>query len=137
MSLYANHNAEVVELTDPDFITRQNGGVQLKVTRFSGSGLLQVYASWCPHCQNSVEPLVRLARSLANHNMTVYVIDAGESSENSPLSKLGVEGFPTYGYVDEFRNVTLLHNDNGDTVHSIPESLGALCGSYKKLCDYK
>ena len=64
---------------------------ELKADR--GVALVEMYASWCPHCQRMM-PIVADIKSLFEGKANVYQFDIDENQELA--NELGVESIPTF-----------------------------------------
>jgi len=72
-----------------------------------GPGLIQIFASWCGHCQDSKPYWERLAQVVAENQSALKIMALDESTANPVLMKeLGVQGFPSYFVVDSTGRIT-------------------------------
>ena len=91
---------------------RDNNGVRLASKKFSGAGILKGYADWCPHCQDKVQDLIKLAKD--NRDFKVYVIESSPNENAALNQELNLQGFPTFFNVDKHGFVTKSPN-----IHSV------------------
>ena len=107
-SLY--NNSKAIQLIDDDF-EKVDHKIKIKSTSLNNCGILKAYASWCGHCQNSMNKVKYVADKVNNttNNINIYVIEMS-NSENNPLNSM-VEGFPTYLYVDKNGFVNTMETD--------------------------
>jgi thiol-disulfide isomerase/thioredoxin len=108
-SLYNNTHA--IQLTDSNIILNDVNKLSIKDDMFANPGLLKAYASWCIHCQNSVNKIKYLSNkfNIPGENMNIYVIEMSENKD-SLLNNI-VAGFPTYLYIDEQKQINELNGE--------------------------
>ena len=101
----------VQSLNKRDF-TIKGDKVYVKAAKFKGNvGVIKLYAPWCPHCQNMVKPLSKLADVLKPYAISVGAVDCDNTRANNNVlaEKLGLEGFPTMYIVK--KNGRLMQHD--------------------------
>ena len=59
----------------------------------TGVALVEIYASWCPHCQRMM-PIVADVKQLFQGQANVYQFDIDENQQLA--NELGVESVPTF-----------------------------------------
>lgn len=84
----------VVILDDSSFVTGR-----IKKSKFSGPGIMFVYAPWCPFCKQKVTTMKVLGTCFASKDQAVYVLNGDVNRITSKY--LGVDAFPTYYSIDE------------------------------------
>lgn len=107
-SLYNNSHA--IQLTDNDLLY-EDDQIKIKPEIFINPGLLKAYASWCIHCQVGSKKIKYLADKLNvdDQKTTIYVIEMS-NNQNSNLNRL-VQGFPTYLYIDDNKQINQIDED--------------------------
>jgi hypothetical protein len=77
----------VNRLDDASFLYRNK---KIRLHAWKGPGVLEVYAPWCPHCQEKVNAINILASSTG----AVYVLDG--TSNPSFRFATGIASYPTF-----------------------------------------
>jgi hypothetical protein len=85
-----NEKDPIYRLDDGSFLLFS----RIKQDFWNGPGILQVYAPWCPYCQDEVDNVIDAA-----NNGSVYVLDGAAN----PLFRFaqGVKGYPTFFKITE------------------------------------
>lgn len=124
----------------PPFSVRATSGKQLSLADYRGSMLLlQFFATWCPHCRNSMPHLSRLHSQFGDRGVRVLGVSMDDDEEDvddylaaSPVpfpvamasesirSDYGVRSVPTLFVVDKDGVIIEKFNGfTGDTVKKI------------------
>ena len=79
-----------------------------KVLEAEGPVLVELFATWCPHCQKMAPIVDELAEMVAN-KATVYRVDVDQSPDLA--NEYAPEGYPTFAM---FRNGALERELSGE-----------------------
>ena len=118
-------NDSVIILDDASFL-----GKKIISDKFQGPGLLEAYATWCPHCQSKVRCINVLADLLKDTPQRIYVIDA--DINDITARELNVRVFPSFYHVNQDGTV-----GKEIELNSMKDLTKALCQQNKKLCGLK
>jgi len=86
VDIYTNDDP-VNRLDDGSFLYSNK---KIRSNAWQGPGILEVYAPWCPHCQEKVNAINVLASSTG----AVYVLDG--TTNPSFRFATGIEAYPTF-----------------------------------------
>lgn len=120
--LYSDYD-NVIILDDSSFLDKK-----IISKQYSGPGILQAYATWCPHCKSKVSCINVLADLLKDTEYSVYVIDADQNKIAARV--LGVDMFPTFYTVDNKGVVgkeVPMTNGMKDLIKALCKQDGSLC----------
>ena len=112
------------ELNDKDF-TIKSDGIYVKHKMFKDKqGLLFFKAEWCGHCQRA-KPELQQVSDAVGMAFPVCMIDC---DKNTKVTKaIGIEGFPTFKYVNRQGKITTDYNGSRDSQYI----LEAICKKAK------
>jgi thiol-disulfide isomerase/thioredoxin len=105
-NITANLKAKDFKITKESVFIKGNGN----------PGLLLIHASWCGHCKNFVPTYQSLCKKLnkKGDNFPCLAIESEElKQDKGTLSNaLGVEGFPTLKFFDQYGKIIGDYNGN-------------------------
>ena len=91
--------SEVIELTNKDFIMKNNELI-LKNKNFKNvDGLIAFYAPWCGHCQNMRDMWSDLAIQF-KFKFSIGAVNCENKKNVSLTMRANIEQYPTIKYVD-------------------------------------
>lgn len=100
-ALYNPKNNDVVVLTQKDFVSTE-GANRIKANKLEHPGVIQVYARWCPHCQDKAPFIRQLAVKMRDSGIerSIYVLESDESNQTI-CGLMGVQYLPSFYKVDK------------------------------------
>jgi thiol-disulfide isomerase/thioredoxin len=126
-------NTDVIQLTDVDFIFKNEGIPQLNNELFrNNDGYIMFYANWCSNCREKVAFWSHLAKEL-NHTHVPFrigVINVDNPSTMKIAQSLNIDFIPRIFHVNVDGQ---LSNYNGDS-YEPTVILGEVCHQKNKLC---
>ena len=84
--LYKKGGSKVVVVSDSDVVGR-------RLNKVVSPGVIQCYATWCPHCQTKVAKYKSLAKEL-DGRASLYALEADKNKRAA--RSIGVRGYPTF-----------------------------------------